>query len=84
MASAALNQQSSITTLDALWTLFQAQTKSVREAFTQRLLDAEEAKRKAQEKKFKASFMRAMAEVKEEERTGAKLQTLDEFLSTLD
>lgn len=34
-----ITQEPQISQLDALWTLFQAQTKSVRKAFTQRILE---------------------------------------------
>ena len=39
MAVTVTPQEPQISQLDALWTLFQAQTKSVRKAFTQRILE---------------------------------------------
>lgn len=47
MAVTVTPQEPQISQLDALWTLFQAQTKSVRKAFTQRIFEqAAKAKKK--------------------------------------
>lgn len=83
MATAAIQSHNTVSPLDALWALFQTQTKPVREAFTQRLLEAEDAKRKIQEARFKESFMRAVNEMREAERTGRKLQSAEELLEEM-
>lgn len=51
-----------MSTVDALWTLIQGQTKAVRKALTQRLL-AEQNKTKAQKKMVKDSLTRAFDEL---------------------
>jgi hypothetical protein len=51
-----------MSTVDALWTLIQGQTKAVRKALTQRLL-AEQDKTKAQKKMVKDSLTRAFDEL---------------------
>lgn len=83
MATAAIQSHNTVSPLDALWALFQTQTKPVREAFTQRLLEAEDAKRKKQEARFKESFTRAVNDMREAQRTGEQVMTLDEFLDSL-
>jgi ATP-dependent DNA ligase len=51
-----------MSTVDALWTLIQGQTKAVRKALTQRLL-AEQEQTKAQKKMVKDSLTRAFDEL---------------------
>ena len=51
-----------MSTVDALWTLIQGQTKAVRKALTQRLL-AEQDKTKAQKAMVKESLTRAFDEL---------------------
>lgn len=42
------------------------------------------ARRRQQEEEFRASFTRAIDELREHERTGKPLQTLDDFLKELE
>ena len=51
-----------VSPVDALWTLIQSQTKSVRKALAKRIL-AEEEKTKAQKKMVKESLSRAFDEL---------------------
>lgn len=69
--SVAILQEQTVSPVEALWTLFKGQPKSIREAFTKRLLketaDAETMQRK---KAVKRSLKQAMAELKVAEREG--------------
>ena len=56
--------QTNISPVDALWTLIQCQTKSVREALIKRLL-AEEQKTKAQQAMVEESLTKAFDELHE-------------------
>ncbi len=53
---------SKMSTVDALWTLFQSQPKKVREAFIQRIVE-EDAETKRQKKLVKDSLTKAMHEL---------------------
>ncbi len=60
MISTVNTQSSEISTVDALWTLIQNQTKAVRNALAKRILaDQVRQKRKAQEQMVKDSLTRA-------------------------
>ena len=60
MISTVNTQSSEISTIDALWTLIQNQTKAVRNALAKRILaDQVRQKRKAQEQMVKDSLTRA-------------------------
>ena len=60
MISTVNTQSSEISTVDALWTLIQNQTKAVRTALAKRILaDQVRQKRKAQEQMVKDSLTRA-------------------------
>jgi hypothetical protein len=57
-------QSQDISTVDALWTLIQNQTKSVRKALVKRILDDHEQQRTlAQQKMVKDSLTRAFDEL---------------------
>lgn len=63
-----------ITPIDALWSLFMSQPKTVRRAFTQRVL-AEDVKAEAERNRLlvKHSLTTAFAELHEAQRTGVAL-----------
>lgn len=61
MVSPAIEQQG-ISTVDALWTLIQGQTKAVRKALAKRILEEEEAA-KAQKAMVKQSLTTAFDEL---------------------
>lgn len=63
-----------ISPIDALWSLFMSQPKTVRRAFTQRVL-AEDVKAEAERNQLlvKHSLTQAFAELHEAQRTGAAL-----------
>lgn len=73
-----------ISTVDALWTLIQNQSKSIRKALIKRLLDAEkEEKTRRQQEYVKQTLTHAILEVREAQRTGKKLMSADEFLEEM-
>lgn len=71
MNTAIRNDQMAIRPIDALWALFQSQPKSVRDAFTKRIL-AENAASAVYHRKetVKQSLQQAMKELKQAEKSG--------------
>lgn len=63
-----------VSPLDALWTLFVSQPKSIRKAFTERILQADvHAEAIRQQLLVKESLTQAFKELKEAEQTGKEL-----------
>lgn len=64
MITTAAPQSQNISTIDALWVLIQSQTKTVRNALTERLLaERSQSKTKAQQQMVEASLTRAFDEL---------------------
>ena len=71
MNTAIRNDQIVMRPVDALWTLFQSQPKSVRDAFTKRILTENAAAAVYQQKEIvRLSLQRAMKELKQAEKSG--------------
>lgn len=70
-------QPPTLSTVDALWTLIQAQPKRVRHALSVRLMENDLETRKSY---VRDSLCSAIQEVKEAKRTGRSFQTADDFL----
>ena len=63
-----------VSPIDALWTLFKSQPKSIRKAFTERLLREDvEAETMRQKVMLKESVTRAFCELREAQQTGREL-----------
>lgn len=73
MSAVALDNQT-VSPLDALWSLFKSQPKSIRHAFTQRLLqESVDAEIMRQKLVVKESLTQAFRELKEAENSGVEL-----------
>lgn len=66
-----------LNTVDALWTLIQAQPKRVQHALSARIMEND---LKARQAYVRDSLRSAIQEVKEAKRTGRSFQTADDFL----
>lgn len=67
-------QEPTVRPLDALWTLFKMQPKTVRRAFAKRLLEEDvEAETMRQQMVVKNSLAQAFKELEEVERNGTEL-----------
>lgn len=66
-----------LSTVDALWTLIQAQPKRVQHALSVRLMENDLI---ARQNYVRDSLRSAIQEVKEAKRTGRSFQTADDFL----
>lgn len=78
MALSITTQEPQISQLDALWALFQAQTKSVRKAFTQRILEQAALTKKKPSPKSSDDDVAAMTKDKEKVSTWKKMGLSDE------
>lgn len=71
MNTATIYEKNNVSPLDALWTLFISQPKSVRNAFMKRLLSQESSALAEQQKTFVGrSFKKALQELEEAEKSG--------------
>lgn len=69
--SIAISQEQLVSRVEALWTLFKGQPKSIRDAFTKRLLqESADATTMQRKKVVKRSLTQAMTELQAAEREG--------------
>ena len=84
MNTAAISQPSSITTLDAFWTLFQEMPKKFRIEFIQRATsEMESVKTKRQQRLVRTSFNQAITELKSAQQSEAALPNAWDLLKEL-
>lgn len=71
--------------VDALWTLIQNQTKSVKTALYRRIIEAEEKKKTLQQQNYvRQSLGRAFDELKEAQASGRKLPDARSLFKMMD
>ena len=76
--------ETTMKSVDALWVLFQGQTKAVRKAFIERLcMNIEDSKTHQQEEYVRTTLMSAINEVRKAKKSGKTLQAADDFLKEL-
>ena len=76
--------QTTVTPVDALWSIIQSQSKSVRKALTKRLVEQDvEAETYRQQLIVKQRLTRALHELKEAQATGRELPKARDLLNEL-
>ena len=84
MSTSALTNTSSISTVDALWTLISSQPAAIRKAIGERLkASEEEAKTLRQQRMVRKRLTAAMKEVRKIQKGEKKGVTLEEMLNEL-
>ncbi|MGN0048638.1 MAG: hypothetical protein ACI37U_07100 [Bacteroides sp.] len=76
---------SNISAVDALWTLIQSQTQSVRDALYHRMIEAEKSRETQQQKKFiRESLNRAITELKDAQLSNKELPNARDLFKHMD
>lgn len=76
---------SNISSVDALWTLIQEQTQSVKDALFHRMIEAEESKKTRQQQQFvRKSLKQAFNELKDAKATNKELPDARDLFRLMD